>query len=112
MGNRIKELRKSRGMNQEALASYIGVSQQTISKIERNTDSLSTDILIQLSEYFDVTTDYILGVSDEKRNTIIENKVKNRLEEYNEFVVEYGELNEYNQRAVIKIMKALKEMQK
>lgn len=112
MGNRIKELRKSRGMNQEALASYIGVSQQTISKIERNTDSLSTDILIQLSEYFDVTTDYILGVSDEKRNTIIENKVKNRLEEYNEFVVEYGELNEYNQRAVVKIMKALKEMQK
>ncbi len=48
MENRIRELRKNRGMNQEALASFIGVSQQTISKIERNTDSLSVDILIRL----------------------------------------------------------------
>ena len=30
MENRIRELRKTRGMNQEALANYIGVSQQTI----------------------------------------------------------------------------------
>ena len=68
MENRIRELRKNRGMNQEALASFIGVSQQTISKIERNTDSLSVDILIRLSDQFNVTTDYLLGLSDEKRN--------------------------------------------
>lgn len=112
MANRIKELRKSRGMNQEALASYMGVSQQTISKIERNTDSLSMDILIRLAEYFNVTTDYLLGLSNEKRNTLIQNRVRSRLEEYNDFVVEYEELSDYNQRAIVEIMHALKEMQK
>ena len=64
MENRIRELRKTRGMNQEALANYIGVSQQTISKIERNTNSLSMDILICLAEFFHVTTDYLLGRED------------------------------------------------
>lgn len=37
MQNRIRELREERGMNQEALAGLVGVSQQKISKVERNT---------------------------------------------------------------------------
>ena len=105
MENRIRELRKTRGMNQEALANYIGVSQQTISKIERNTNSLSMDILICLA-------DYLLGLSNEKRNKWMQNRVRSRLEEYNDFIAEYEELNEYNQKAVMEIIKALKEIQR
>ena len=67
MQNRIRELREERGMNQEALAGLVGVSQQKISKVERNTDSLGIDLLIEISDYFEVTTDYLLGLSDEKR---------------------------------------------
>lgn len=111
MENRIRELRKNRGMNQEALASFIGVSQQTISKIERNTDSLSVDILIRLSDQFNVTTDYLLGLSDEKRNISTERRVRDKLEEYHEFVGEYEKLNEYNKKAVVEIIKALREIQ-
>ncbi len=111
MENRIRELRKNRGMNQEALASFIGVSQQTISKIERNTDSLSVDILIRLSDQFNVTTDYLLGLSDEKRNINTERRVRDKLEEYHEFVGEYEKLNEYNKKAVVEIIKALREIQ-
>lgn len=40
MQNRIRELREERGMNQDALAGLVGVSQQKISKVERNTESL------------------------------------------------------------------------
>ena len=112
MENRIRELRKTRGMNQEALANYIGVSQQTISKIESNTNSLSMDILICLAEFFHVTTDYLLGLSNEKRNKWMQNRVRSRLEEYNDFIAEYEELNEYNQKAVMEIIKALKEIQR
>ena len=112
MENRIRELRKTRGMNQEALANYIGVSQQTISKIERNTNSLSMDILICLAKFFHVTTDYLLGLSNEKRNKWMQNRVRSRLEEYNDFIAEYEELNEYNQKAVMEIIKALKEIQR
>lgn len=111
MENRIRELRKNRGMNQEALASFIGVSQQTISKIERNTDSLSVDILIRLSDQFNVTTDYLLGLSDEKRNISTERRVRDKLEEYHDFVGEYEKLNEYNKKAVVEIIKALREIQ-
>ena len=111
MENRIRELRKNRGMNQEALASFIGVSQQTISKIERNTDSLSVDILIRLSDQFNVTTDYLLGLSDEKRNISTERRVRDKLEEYHEFVGEYEKLNEYNKKAVVEIIQALREIQ-
>ena len=64
MQNRIRELREERGMNQEALAGLVGVSQQKISKVERNTDSLGIDLLIEISDYFEVTTDYLLGLSD------------------------------------------------
>lgn len=111
MENRIRELRKNRGMNQEALASFIGVSQQTISKIERNTDSLSVDILIRLSDQFNVTTDYLLGLSDEKRNISTERRVRDKLEEYHEFIGEYEKLSGYNKKAVVEIMKALREIQ-
>ena len=111
MENRIRELRKNRGMNQEALASFIGVSQQTISKIERNTDSLSVDILIRLSDQFNVPPDYLLGLSDEKRNISTERRVRDKLEEYHEFVGEYEKLNEYNKKAVVEIIKALREIQ-
>ena len=43
MQNRIRELREERGMNQDALAGLVGVSQQKISKVERNTESLGID---------------------------------------------------------------------
>ena len=67
MQNRIRELREERGMNQDALAGLVGVSQQKISKVERNTESLGIDLLIEISDYFGVTTDYLLCLSDEKR---------------------------------------------
>lgn len=75
MQNRIRELREERGMNQEALAGLVGVSQQKISKVERNTDSLGIDLLIEISDYFEVTTDYLLGLSDEKRGSVQERPV-------------------------------------
>lgn len=52
MQNRIRELREERGMNQDALAGLVGVSQQKISKVERNTESLGIDLLIEISDYF------------------------------------------------------------
>lgn len=112
MKNRVRELRKSRGMNQEALATFVGVSQQTISKIEKDITSIGTDLLIQLANYFNVTTDYILGLSNEKRNLFRENRMSTRLENYYNLVIEYEELSEYNKKVLLEIMDALKEVQK
>lgn len=93
MQNRIRELREERGMNQEALAGLVGVSQQKISKVERNTDSLGIDLLIEISDYFEVTTDYLLGLSDEKRGSVQERQFHRKMDEYQELIRLYESLS-------------------
>ena len=111
MENRIRELRKSKGMNQDTLASFVGVSQQTISKIERDINSMSIDILVQIAKHFNVTTDYLLGISDEKRNLHLENRMSRRLEENYNLVVEYEDLDEYNRKVAVRMVEVLRSLQ-
>ena len=66
--NRIRELRRSHSMSQEALGTIINTTQQAVSKMEKDTCAISTDLLISMARYFNVTTDYILGLSDIKRD--------------------------------------------
>lgn len=60
MADRIQHLRKSRGMSQEELADKMGVSRQAVSKWESEQSSPDIEKLIMLSDYFNVTTDYLL----------------------------------------------------
>lgn len=62
--SKLRELRKKRDLKQELLADEIGTSQQTVSRIENDKLSMSIETLIRLSAYFNVTTDYLLGISD------------------------------------------------
>lgn len=62
--NRIKQLRKARSLRQADVARETCIDQKTLSNYEigkTNPDSYS---IIQLAEFFGVTTDYLLGVSD------------------------------------------------
>ena len=58
------ELRKINNMSQEDLASQIGVSRQTLSKYETGENDIPTQILIKLADYYNTTTDYLLGRTD------------------------------------------------
>ena len=60
MQNRVRELRKEHKLKQEELAAKINVSQQTISRIEKEENSLPADTLVDLAKYFGVSVDYIL----------------------------------------------------
>ncbi len=60
IADRLQSLRKSRGISQEVLADEIGVSRQAVSKWESEQSMPDLDKIILLSEYFEVTTDYIL----------------------------------------------------
>lgn len=60
ISDRIQALRKSRGISQEELADKIGVSRQAVSKWESEQSTPDIDKIILLSDYFDVTTDYLL----------------------------------------------------
>lgn len=60
VADRIQNLRKTKGISQEQLADAIGVSRQAVSKWESEQCTPDLDKVILMSEYFDVTTDYIL----------------------------------------------------
>lgn len=62
--SRMRQLREENDITQEELAFALDVSQQRISKIERNKAPLCEDMIIRCSRYFGVTADYFLGISD------------------------------------------------
>lgn len=66
--DKLKELRKARGLSQEELSEVLDVSRQSISKYENGTAEPDFDKLAILVKYFDVSFDYLLG-EDEKEET-------------------------------------------
>lgn len=66
LGNNIKELRKSKRMTQKDLALAMNVSQQTVGAWETERAIPGADTLSELADYFNVTTDYLLGRSEKK----------------------------------------------
>lgn len=69
IGDKIKELRSREGINQAQLAEEIGISKMSISYFEQNKKSPSRETLQKIADYFKVTTDYLLGRSEDKRLT-------------------------------------------
>lgn len=61
IGDKIKEERLKKGLNQPDLAKIMCVSKQTVSNWESNKRTPDIDTLKKLSEFFNVSTDYLLG---------------------------------------------------
>ena len=64
LSQRLKELRKSENMSQVALAKLIGVAQSNVSDWENDVSRPEYENLIKIAKIFDVSTDYLLGLSD------------------------------------------------
>ena len=64
IADRIKQLRKKKGVSQSQLAEAIGVKNNTVSTWERGTRKPDFDALQLLSNYFEVSFEYLLGSSD------------------------------------------------
>jgi transcriptional regulator with XRE-family HTH domain len=63
-GKRLKHLRQERELSQTTLATGLNCLQAKISKLELNQIEPDIDFLIQLSVFFDVSIDYLLGKSE------------------------------------------------
>ncbi|AGK96601.1 helix-turn-helix domain-containing protein [Clostridium pasteurianum] len=64
MNNRIRELRKKKGLTQVDLAKLLNVSDRTIGFYENEQRDPDTTTLKKLADFFDVTIDYLLGRTD------------------------------------------------
>ncbi len=65
LNEKIKELRKSLGISQTQLAASLGVSKQCVSNWENDNIQPSIEMLIKISEFFKVSTDYLLGLKND-----------------------------------------------
>ena len=65
-GDRIVDLRKNKGWSQEELAKQVNVSNSTISRIEKGeSQKIDSDVILSIAKLFGVSTDFILGLSDD-----------------------------------------------
>ncbi|MCC8127200.1 MAG: helix-turn-helix domain-containing protein [Clostridiales bacterium] len=68
MESNIRKLRKERSVSQAELGDAVGASQQSISRMEINRSRIRVDTLIALADYFQVSTDMVLGYQPEEKN--------------------------------------------
>ena len=64
---RIRDLREDQDLSQTKLAEMIGMSQTGYSKYETGENELPISILVKLADFYNTSTDYILGRTDDKR---------------------------------------------
>ena len=63
--SRIRDLREDRDLSQAQIAKIIGTTQQQYSKIETGRADISGEKLRKLAEYYNISADYILGLTNE-----------------------------------------------
>ncbi|MDG4965498.1 helix-turn-helix domain-containing protein [Lactococcus lactis] len=64
---RLKELRKGKGLTQQKVADSLNISQPNYRRWESGERSPSVETLIMLADYFDVSIDYLLGRKSERK---------------------------------------------
>lgn len=77
VGERLAELRQEAGLSQEDLGKVIGVTNRVISGYERDENEPPDEMKTKLAQFFHVSIDYLLGVTDKpveyKNNKIVLN---------------------------------------
>lgn len=66
LGKKIKELREEMNIPQQKIADILGVSRQSLSLYEKGERTINVESLGKLSQFFGVSSDYLLGLSDIK----------------------------------------------
>ena len=64
IGAIIKQLRKDAELTQEQLSAKLSISCSTLACYETNRRQVPNNLLVALAKFFDVTTDYLLGLED------------------------------------------------
>lgn len=63
-GERLRQLRKEKGLTQADLAKLLGVSQQAIGNYESGVRQPDSGTMVKLADFFDTSVDYLLGRTD------------------------------------------------
>ena len=94
---RLKELRKSRNISQQKLGAYLNYGYTAIANYESGRNESSFDTLMKIAAFFDVTVDYLIGLSDEPMIMNVLSRSEVRLLEI------YRKLNEENKQIIMEM---------
>jgi transcriptional regulator with XRE-family HTH domain len=81
---RLKQLREENGYNQEYVAEYLGVKQQTYSRYENNVSEPDLNTIQKLITLFKVSSDYLLGFSEYRHGNLeqLPEEIREEVEHY------------------------------
>ena len=75
VGDRITKLRKELKLSQGSLAKKLGIPQTTLSNYEIGIREVGNEVLVKFAEFFNVSVDYLLGLTKYKQNTSAYNNI-------------------------------------
>ncbi len=64
---RLRDLREDKDMKQIEIAEMLGIQQTVYSRYERGFQNIPIEFLIELAKFYNTSTDYILGLTNEKK---------------------------------------------
>ena len=99
----LRLLRTKHRLSQKEIGDIVGISSQAVSKWENSITEPDNESLLKLSKYFNVSTDYLLGNSDEENQNI---KYDNDLEKV--LFSKAKELSDDDKRTVLSVINAIK----
>jgi len=112
MGERIKQLRKEKGMTQTDLARELNVTKGTVSTWETNSRTPGFETLDAMCDLFQRRLDYIMGRSDDATPAVLDEQAQADLalsqveEDLTEYALKYARLDQYGRDAVEAIIRA------
>ena len=66
--SRIRNLREDNDLTQKQIAQYLNIAQRTYSGYENGTRNIPVECVVALARFYKTSTDYLLGLTDEKRS--------------------------------------------
>ena len=111
-GERLTELRTSAGYTKRnEFADKLGIPSTTLRNYETDVREPGHTFLKQISEFFNVTTDYVLCLSDNKRDSTRQLQAMNEFEQFHDFLQRYQRLNPLMQDAMLNMLEQLENIQ-
>lgn len=86
LGKRLRKVREKEGLSQKRAAKIFGLTNYQLSRYETGQSNPAPDLISKFANYYDITSDYLLGLSDEP--SLTETQYREALEEYEELIKE------------------------
>lgn len=108
LGKRLKDLRLKNGKLQKDIANYLNISDVAYGYYEKGERQPNPEVLLKLANYFNVTTDYLLGRIDDDLLNVKKRMRDNNLHGFFDIGLDkYDELSEEQQKIIIKQLNAM-----